>query len=163
MYEGFDPPTPPSPDLGFASLAYCWRIWRWLKSCGSAVLLPRAHTSPQHPVHQGCTPVLSQTPWVPATDLHPGAPKACPCKPGWGHLLLDAFMGYADRSLGCGSGRLPAPLGKRMVIVRHCSQLSFSICFLSLMSALMFPDTFTFLFLVRTQGKVSLTHIPISP
>ena len=54
-------------------------------------------------------------------------------------------------------------LGKRVVIVRHCSQLSFSICFLSLVSLLMFSDTFTFLFFVRTQGKVSLTHIPASP
>lgn len=54
-------------------------------------------------------------------------------------------------------------LGKHVVIVRHCSQLSFSICFLSLVSLLMFPDTFTFLFFMCTQGKVSLTHIPASP
>lgn len=72
-------------------------------------------------------------------------------------------MGYTGGSPGLCQWAATCTLGKRVVIIRHCSQLSFSISFLSLMSVLMFPDTFTFLFLVHTQGKVSLTHIPVPP
>lgn len=119
-YRGFNPPTPPSPALGFASLAYCWRRWRWLKSYVSAVLLPQAHASPHS--CPGMDPL--------GIDLHPGAPRAFPCKPGWGHLLLDTFMGYAGRSPGCGSGRAPWESAWSSSVTAH-SCLSVSVFSLS--------------------------------
>ena len=60
-YGSFNPPTPPSLAVSFSSLAYCWGRWRWLKSCGSAVLVLWACTLPWHPVSWGCTPVLAWT------------------------------------------------------------------------------------------------------
>lgn len=120
--------------------------------------------SGMHPssVHWDCTPVLA---WTPESQVlafpvelprlvHAGQAGAVSC---W---ILHGLRRQVSRLWQWVAA---CTLGKRLVVVRQCSQLSFSVCFPSLMSVLMFPDTFTFLFLVCTQGKVSLTHTPILP
>lgn len=144
----------------FAFLVECWGRWRWPKSCGSAALLPQECTPLQFTgiaLLSWHGPLESQVLAFPV-DLprlvHAGQAGAVSC---W---ILHGLRRQVSRLWQWAAA---CTLGKRLVVVRQCSQLSFSVCFLSLMSVLMFPDAFTFLFLVCTQGKVSLTHTPASP
>lgn len=108
------------------------------------------------------TPVLAWTPWVPGSDPPPGAPKLVHASQA-GTISCWILHGLHRQVTRLWQWVATCTLGKCPVMVCHCSQLSFSVCFLSLMSILMFPDTFSFLILVCTQGKVSLTHAPVSP
>lgn len=151
-YGSFDPSMPPFPAPHFAFLACCWGRWRWLKSCGSAVLLPSEHITPQHPVCQGCTPVLAWTPWVPGTDLHPGSPKACPCKVGSAtSCQRHSWVTQAGpQAVAVGSYLHPGKVhGHRLSLLNTVFQYLFSF----FMSVLMFSDISPSSSLCAPKGK----------
>lgn len=75
--------------------------------------------------HWDCTPVLAWSPQVPGTDLPSGAPKACPCKPGW---ILHGLLRQVPRLW---QWVATCMLGKCLIMICHYSHLPFSVCFLS--------------------------------
>lgn len=121
--------------------------------CGCYVSMQTLMASKAFPLsgtHQHTCTTCKIVLWHPCPSMeHPGA-RHCLLGPTAGATSCRTWWWWVATCLQ----------GKHVVLTHHCSQLLFSVCFLSVMSVLMFPDNFTFLFLVRTQGKAPLTHTP---